>query len=460
MEEYHLQDRNGTSIPIQVVQNPFNASENGSRSNCEAWPNEEARYVIFKLGQETSKIESLALTLGTVDREDFNSNDSFIENEYIAVSFNGKNIDLLDKISGKSYKDVNTIEEEADAGDAWDFSKPQKECRVYNSSEFPSTCTLIEKGPVRFSLLIETKMEVPHHMELDERSTQMQPLNIKTIISLYRGINRADISVEFDNQALDHRIRLKCHTDLNCDTIKSQGHFGIISRPVKYPYNTENWKQTPDTFHFRGWVSMEEGKNGLGIACRGLYEYEPAHEDGSTLYITILRGIGRMSKNVISKRYNGTASPSIPIPQAQCTGINQFEYSFIPYDCSEDASCGNFIDNANGFIYPGISHLIREKQREIFNDIEDPIYEIKNPRSSKNILISTFKRAVDYSGHILRLWENEGISTQIEVQLLKRFKRAFITNLNEEVIEEVRIEENCLHLKFEPYKIITVLLCE
>jgi len=301
---------------------------------------------------------------------------------------------------------------------------------------------------------------VPHHMELDERSTEMQPLNIKTIISLNRGINRVDISVEFDNQALDHRIRLKCHTDLNCHTIKSQGHFGIISRPVVYPYNTKNWKQTPDTFHFRGWVSMEEGKNGFGIACRGLYEYEADNEDGTTIYITLLRGMDRMSKNIITKRHNGTASPSIPIPQAQCTGLNKFEYSFIPYNCSEETSCGNFIDNANGFMYPGISHLVREKQIEIFNDIENPIYEIKSQGASNNIQISTFKRAVDYSGHIFRLWENEGKSTEIDVQLNKVFKRAFITNLNEEVTEEVIIENNCLHLNFEPYKIITILLCE
>ena len=365
----------------------------------------------------------------------------------------------------QTYAGLNVIEDEADRGDAWDFSEPWLKNPVLRSPDFPATCRLVEAGPVRSMLEITTRMRVPKRLEGERRSRQTVELVLVAQVSLDRGARRVDVTLTLDNQACDHRLRLRCPTGLQSKSVTSQGHFGILTRPVRNSDEGKTgWCQPPPTtFHFREWVAVEQGKRGLAVACRGLHEYESrGGRQGIDLYITLLRGYGRMGRANLKTRGGGT-SPTIPTPGAQCLGVQTFDYSFLPYAAAGPTSRAPFLPQALAFLYPPIAHqadpthiLVDESlvQRAKTGALATPAVQLQ----PGNLRLSAFKRAADDDGWILRFWENEGRPATARIDLAAVFTKAVETNLNEEPRRSLKIVRGRITLDVGPYKIITLKL--
>jgi len=372
---------------------------------------------------------------------------------------------VYDKATRQTYAGLNVIEDEADRGDAWDFSEPWLKNPVLRSTDFPATCRLIEAGPVRAMLEITTRMQVPKRLEGEKRSRKKVELVLVAKVSLCRGARRVDVSLTFDNQACDHRLRLQCPTGLSSATVLSQGHFGILQKPIRNPDEGKpGWSQPPPTtFHFREWVAMEQGKRGLAVACRGLYEYESrVGRNGVDLFITLQRGYGRMGRTNFKTRACVT-SPTIPTPGSQCLGTQTFDYSFLPYTVDAQVSRAPFQAQALAFLYPPIAHqadpthiLVADAlvKRGTHGATATPAIRVE----PGNLRISAFKRAADDDGWILRFWENEGRPTTARIKLAAIFKKVVETNLNEEPLRSLKIARGQLALAVGPYKIVTLKL--
>ncbi|MBI2437607.1 MAG: hypothetical protein HYV36_02180 [Lentisphaerae bacterium] len=448
-DDFHIEDHEGNSLPLQIVKSG-------------QMPYEATHQVLFLSPNRGQALEAFSVVPGrAATSTPFKNSSHEIENEFLRVAFRKGALTIYDKVARRSYPDLNILEDEADAGDAWDFSRPWGKNKIQRSSESPARCRLVEAGPVRATLLIETLMRVPaergtspRSLSGQKRSLEQASLKITTRISLLRGARWVGVAVEVDNQAQDHRLRLKCRTGIRSSRVKSQGHFGILERPLGARSAGKNWAQPPPvTFPFREWLAVDDGRSGLAIACPGLYEYEAcATSRGVDLYVTLLRCVGQMCRPNLRAR-PGDASPRLPIPEAQCPGLQRFEYAFMPYDCAPDAKAP-FLPEVNAFLYPAMAHWRGKVSAARPETLAAELFKLE----PANLVVSCFKRAQDGAGYILRFWENEGRPTMARLRLAAKVRKVSLCNLNEKVVKPLQGNGEVIKLKVAPYKIVTLKL--
>jgi len=144
--------------------------------------------------------------------------------------------------------------------------------------------------------------------------------------------------------------------------------------------------------------------------------------------LTLLRCVGWLSRDDFMTR-KGNAGPSLPTQEAQCIGLNRFNYSIVLHSGSwEDAKVWKHSYNFN-------THLIG-----ITSDQHKGTLPLALPEMSfvnvepDNLLISAVKKAERTDDLIIRLWNISSFETTGKVKLYKNIKQAKSVNLNEEEI--------------------------
>ena len=226
---------------------------------------------------------------------------------------------------------------------------------------------------------------------------------------MWRGIKRADIKLTIDNTAKDHRIRLRIPAGLKTDHVLSQQHLAVLKRPIERPAASEAWYQPPTRLlPFREWIAVEDGTHGMAVAFKGMYDYEAVMSPLSQepdLYVTLVRGFEKMGRIHMMQR-EWPASEAIETPGAQCLGIQEMEWSYIPYETSE-TDTAPFLPLAQSFLYPPVIHAVRSRTKAESFDSLPPAFGW----NEKNIQFSAYKQCHDRDGYMLRFFENQGKRT-------------------------------------------------
>jgi alpha-mannosidase len=147
---------------------------------------------------------------------------------------------------------------------------------------------------------------------------------ISTRLRLMAGSTTVDCETTVDNRARDHRLRVVFPVGEDAQCSRAESTFGVRSYPVEP--NDPDWKARTT------WMEQpfnEHVTQGLIVAGRvavfskGLPEFEL---DGGDLELTLLRCVGRLSKDNLTSRRGG-AGPGEPTPEAQCPGEHRFAYA-------------------------------------------------------------------------------------------------------------------------------------
>lgn len=447
-------DAAGNPLPTQVLRHPDVELDAKGRHRNYSNPDYEFKKVLFMHPDVGGDITSYAVEIGRkAEFEPLSGDDSFIENEFVRVDVRNACIHLTDKRSGKTYYNLNLIEEDADAGDAWDYSPAWIPGEVVRSSQFRFESRLVECGCVRAVLELRGEMDLPAKMVGDDRSFERVTMPVTFTVTLWRGVARADVAMTIDNTARDHRIRLRIPANLKTDFVRSQGHLAIIDRPVDRPIPTEKWYQPPtQLLPFREWLAVTDGEAGLAAAFKGMYDYEAVRNPLTgepDVYVTLLRGVEIMGRaNIMQRRV--PASKPIPTPGAQCLGVQTMEWSWIPYTASE-SNKAPFLPLAQSFLYPTVSHAIRSKPV----DEQVIAFPANFAWDAANVQYSAFKLANDRDGSILRLYENQGVETTLTLRI-DGYSEAWMSDMNEATLDPLPITDGCVTLHFAPYKAVTI----
>ena len=149
----------------------------------------------------------------------------------------------------------------------------------------------------------------------------------------------------------------------------------------------------------------------------------------------------------------GDAARCHHTPGAQCPGTHVIEWSYVPYRVETDTTAP-FLPDAQAFLFPMMTHMVRARQgRELLGRRYQPfqLYDA-------NIQFSAFKRALDGDSYVLRFFENQGRSAIARIRL-GHFRKAFLSNMNEEILDEVKPDaEGTLHVPTGAHKVVTLLL--
>ncbi len=261
-----------------------------------------------------------------------NSTPSGMENQSLRVEINPDGtLNLEDKITGRQFNNLHHFQDQADVGDGYDFA-PCPHAEDYTTREKTAEIKQLSKGPLQISYQIKHQFSLPEAINRD-RSSCTETCELISVITLRKGARRLEIKTTFENRVRDHRLRVLFPTGVHAKQVHSEGHFWVNERPVNIPPG-QDWDQPPvSTRHQRSFVDLSNGEWGLAVLNRGLPEYEilPS-EGGGIIALTLLRCVGFLSRGDLPTRPGGHAGPpGVATPDAQCPGIQEFEYAIVPH---------------------------------------------------------------------------------------------------------------------------------
>lgn len=249
-----------------------------------------------------------------------------LENNFVKVEIaeNGS-LSLTSKKDEKTLDNLLVFEETGDIGNEYIYKQPEGEKPIL-STDFPYEIEVMENSGILGQVRLTHKMEVPKSADellqkeqesvIDfryrkaQRSKDLVPFTIETIISLNRVNGHIDFETTVDNQVKDHRLRAMFPTATKKSTHEADSIYEVVTRSNKV---SSHWQNPNNAQHQHFFVNMHDEDYGLTIGNFGLNEYEIVKD---TIALTLLRSVGEMGD-----------WGYFPTPEAQCLDQYTFHYT-------------------------------------------------------------------------------------------------------------------------------------
>lgn len=210
---------------------------------------------------------------------------------------------------------MGRIIDDGDAGDTYNWSPPERDGSIDRPTDVD--VLVAEAGPVRGRMDIVRTYEWPEEVR-DGRRVGSRTVRVLTRVELRAGEDLVRVSIRFDNQVRDHRVRAWFPLPERADRSTAECAFGTVERGLTAE-GGPNEIGLP-TFPSRRFVEA----GGLTIVHDGLPEYElvdvdDESETSGAIAVTLLRCVGLISSGPMAMRAL-PAGPPTPTPAAQMIG--------------------------------------------------------------------------------------------------------------------------------------------
>ncbi|MBQ6809382.1 MAG: alpha-mannosidase [Clostridia bacterium] len=329
----------------------------------------------------------------------------FDENGAISSYINKKTGRQLKKENGESLNTFWLAEDVPQAWDNWDidadaFLKMKPDMRLVSRE-------LVSEGPVQLRIRSEYK--------IGKRST------IKQDMIFHANSEQIDFHTIVDWDEQHTLLKAGFDVDVWANTVKNEIQYGHVERPT-----TQNNSIEAAKFEVcnHKWTDISESR--FGVAVLNDCKYGISVENGN-LRLSLHRG-GRHPDYTNDK------------------GVHEFTYSFLPHDgamSTENVIRPSYMLNSPVIVANGAA-----KNEKSFMEISAP-----------NVICEAVKYA-EYAekAFVVRLYECERNRTSSTVKFGKKVKKVYATNMLEDIIEELPVENNSVDLTFRPFEIKTLLV--
>jgi len=398
-------------------------------------------YKTFLLKREEENINEISVE---VKKE---SAEPILENKFVRAIINKDgSLNILDKKTNKEFNNQNYYEETGEAGNPWIHSFPEDN-QTFTTLNTEAKIKHLESSELLSKYLVEHKLNIPMGLDGEagnyKRSKETLEMIIETTYTLRKNQPFVEVHTIIDNKAEQHRVRAMFPTNLNVKVSSSEAAYDVIDRDI-IPKETSPYygKPTPQLPMHR-FVDMSDGENGLTIFNDGIREYEAIRDDERTLALTLFRGFTATQSPVIDQ---WDVYPWMKL--AQSLGTNEWKYAIYPHK-------GNW---AEGNVYREVErfNLPIEMSQSGKGGGELPKELSFVSVEPKEISLSTLKKAEKSDSLILRLFNPTEKEIEGEIKTFKDIKEAWITNLNEERREQLKVNDKSVKVKFGHKKIVTI----
>ncbi|MDE6357764.1 MAG: alpha-mannosidase, partial [Eubacteriales bacterium] len=261
-----------------------------------------------------------------------------IETPFYNVKFNKDgSFDLLDKSNNKNWTGLGVFEDCGDIGNEYIYFMPVGE-KPITTKGIDAQIKIIEDEPFRATVEVVHTMNIPKKanevldqeiqelVEFKKRKAKRVSELIEQKITVRYSFEKVNpvikAKAEFNNQALDHRIRALFETNLDTNYHYADSIFEIAKRdnvPDKV------WENPCNAQHQQAFVNVHTDECGLTIANKGLCEYEILRDGKNTIAITIHRGTRELGDWGV-----------FLTPEAQCLGERSVEFAIIPHGAGKE----------------------------------------------------------------------------------------------------------------------------
>ena len=252
---------------------------------------------------------------------------SALGNEFIEVRIaaNGS-LQLLDRRNQERFRDLFLLESGGDVGDSYTYCPPSRD--NLSRAQGSVRVSALAAGPLVASLEARWRIQAGRGLG-GERSGVV---GVRLIVTLYAGCPTVRCTLEIDNRASNHRLRLRSRTSLPGGNAVAGAHFGNIERPVAAPGSGYPRETPVRTAPAHRYVVRAAGARGLAVFAPGFFEYEL--DRNGDLVVTVLRSIGELSRGDLPTR-PGHAGWPVATPLAQCHGIERLQLGIAPITQTE-----------------------------------------------------------------------------------------------------------------------------
>jgi 2-O-(6-phospho-alpha-D-mannosyl)-D-glycerate hydrolase len=243
--------------------------------------------------------------------------------------------------------------------------------------------------------------------------------------------------ISLDNQARDHRLRLRFPTGLGGRAVLVGTAFGVVERPPagrpsgRYPLETP--VRTAPAHRF---VAAARDDRGLALFAPGFFEYEWTSK--GDLLVTVLRSIGELSRGGLRTRPGHAGWPT-PTPAAQCLGADTMELGLAPVSASDLAAPERLERMWEDLFVPPVTRWIRE-----YHGSNTLPAVAGLTLEGEGLVFSTFKPAEDGRGAILRCYNVRGEVVGGRIRSARRLGKASLVRADESLVQELVIVDGHL----------------
>jgi alpha-mannosidase len=358
-----------------------------------------------------------------------------IANRFLEVGFSDDGlVQLTDRRSGARYRRLLALESEGDAGDTYSFA-PGHERSV---SATWTSLRAVGAGPLVGALEARTAL----------RSGRVR---VRLILALYADSPLLRCTLELDNAAPDHRLRLRIPTGQPGADAVAGGPYGAVRRT---PHAGESWRyprETPvTTAPAQRFVASATSEGGLAILAPGFFEYE--HDEAGDLVVTLLRSIGHLSREDLATR-PGHAGWPVATPGAQCLGRERLQLALAPVsarDVERSAPLSALWEDA--FLPPRAIWLRQATEL-------DPA-STGVQLEGEGLVFSALKPAAESDGIVLRCYNATGSDVVGRLELAAPLAAAAKVRADERESQPLELGPNRSSVRFDagPHEIVTLLL--
>lgn len=455
METFHIWDGHGHVTPYQLL------SRIGDKADLYMW----TTHVIPSVGYRTFYIVP-----GTQEPEEHpqvtaSADEHTMENEYLHVKINDDgSLTIREKIRNDVYENVGYFEDGGDCGDTYDYSYPETD-KILTSLGQKAKITLDAAGPLIARFRIDLKLKLPRSLTPDgtARSSKTRKLPIVSYVELAANAGHLEIRTIVNNVVKDHRLRVLFPTGIKTDSSYAGMPYDVARFPIADKAESETvpeqlqglmlagrYTAPVNTRPFQNFVGLHDDQSSFTVFSKGLSEYEIL-PDANTIALTLLRGVGWLARPDLQTRI-GDVGPHIFTPEAQCLGPHTFEYAIYPHGSDLHLANPHFEADRHTLKYRAVqtnAHAGRLNDEYSFLSwvAEEPEGALK---------LSTLKQSEDGEGIIIRFYNALEEQASANLKIGDHLEKAWRTNLNEEIENELSVQDGAVHLVAKGKEIVTI----
>ena len=420
----------GYDLPKRTFRKPYAAERIKVNFLAEDVPN--AGYRVYGVRKTENKSQQ-----PTVEK-------NVLENKYLKAEINlDGTINLLDKTSGRTYRELLQFEDTGDCGHEYTYAPTKGEPIM--SGKVPAKVELTKNEEFVTEYKVTVTMEIPKegdekakeaislHYPIFEReesgrSEETVTMEIVSYISLSKDSKSLDIKTELTNNAKDHRLRVLFPTGLDATTHKVES---VFEAPTRNNDHKPCWTYPSKCEHQQSFVTMSDDNGGISVCNIGLYEYETL---GNTIAVTLVRAVGALGDWGV-----------FPTELSQVQKDLTFEYSIVPFKNEEDAYSEIF-----SFQYPMLT-------TQVFDFEGDALSNEILVWSGTGLKQTAFKQKMNGNDIVAR-WTNYTDKEQVlTVEKTNVIDNLYLSNVLEERLSLVEAEVEGWKIKVRPFEILTLL---
>jgi alpha-mannosidase len=273
----------------------------------------------------------------------------------------------------------------------------------------------------------------------------------RLILALYAGSPILRCTIELENAAGDHRLRMRVPTGQAGSDAVAGGPFGPVRRASR-PKNARRYPlETPvATAPAQRFVATSGSGGGLALFAPGFFEYE--HNPAGDLVVTLLRCVGQLSRENLPTRPGHAGWPTAT-PGAQCLGRERLQLALAPVNADEIARGSPLAELWEDSFLPPRAIWLRQA-----TDLHLPAPDVRI--EGDGLVFSALKPAAAGDGIVLRCYNATDSEVAGRAELGTPVAAAARVRADECEPQPLPLDAERTSVRFDagPHEIVTLLL--